>query len=162
MQVQHCCQVQLAAAGADVRDVPHPSPIILGLLKLNRPSRWARRPVCQLSVMCKTCASTPAAARWRASGYDPISSQSHALLLQCCAQPEHAIGVAAGGKGGFQVNTVSTHHGCLTAACAPGVAAELACLKYPACLDHGYDLLLQLLHELVAHLISRAKKTRLF
>ena len=45
-----------------------------------------------------------------------MPSQSHALLLQCCAQPEAAIGAAAGDKGGFQVNTVSTHHGCLAAA----------------------------------------------
>lgn len=91
-----------------------------------------------------------------------MPSQSHALLLQCCAQPEAAIGAAAGDKGGFQVNTVSTHHGCLAAARARGVAAGLACLKYPACLGHGHGLLLQLLHQLVAHLSLLAKKTEVF
>ena len=61
-----------------------------------------------------------------------------------------------------EVNTVSTYHGCFAAACACGVAAGLAYLKYPACLDHGHDLLLQLFHELVAQLSSQTKKAEAF
>ena len=69
-----------------------------------------------------------------------------------------AAGPAAGGKGGFQVNTVGTWPGRSARAHARGVVAGLAYLQYPACLGHGHGLLLQLLHQLVAHRSSRAKK----
>ena len=95
-------------------------------------------------------------------GAYPVPPYSHTLLLQRRAQPAAAVSTATGDKGGFQVNTVGIYPGRLTAAHTRGVIAGLAYLKYPACLGHGHSLLLQLLHQRVAHRSSRAKKAVAF
>ena len=118
---------------------------------------------CRLSVVCTNLRlQTGCSPLARIKVRTRYPSHGHALLLQCCAQPAAAVGAPAGGKGGFQVNTVSAHHGCLTAAYARGVIARRAYLENPAHLTHGNGLVLQLRHQLVAHLSSRAKKAEAF
>ena len=99
MQVQHCCQVQPAAAGADVRDVPHPSSIMPGLLKLKGPARWARRP---RYASCQWCAELapphqpqPVGAH-HATNF--INTYFHALGVQRFTQRSTAIAAATRSK----------------------------------------------------------------
>ena len=61
--------------------------------------------ICQLSVVCKTCASTPAAARWRASG----------CVAGAIPKPRIAVAVlrAAGGchrRGCWRQRRISSEH----------------------------------------------------
>ena len=149
--------------GTDVCESAHPGQLTPGLLELGMPARWRDGQAAPVVGSVKVCVLShrpqPVGPH---QGLHAMSARGHTVLFHRSTQPAATIGEVASSKSGSQVNAGRKSHGRAVTVHAPSGIARRACPKNPACLAHGHGLLLQLLHQRVAHLSSRAEKADAF
>ena len=169
VQVQHCRQIQPAAARTDVGDVADPGLIGQGLIEL--PVEHIARHSHGVFAICGVDKLAPPN---RPQAIEPhqnthsMATHGQTTLGHGSPQSAAAIRLVACCKGGFEVHTGSTHHRLnqtLPVRCHACVVAGAANFEDTARLANshfGACLLLQVFNQLVAHLSSRAKKADAF